>query len=149
MPLRNIPMGSVVHNVEMQPGKGGQLARSAGSQVVLAALAKLSPESAGSMGVDGLDEEITDLGPGVYERGQELIGDVVAELETDLESERDAKVRQDLGILIKASKDTLHSEQLQHEYLLPYYNMNQTVFTGIRALIDPQIPVKTVWFMLK
>jgi Bacterial protein of unknown function (DUF885) len=110
------------------------------SQVVLAALAKLSPESAGSMGVDGLDEEITDLGPGVYERGQELIGDVVAELETDLESERDAKVRQDLGILIKASKDTLHSEQLQHEYLLPYYNMNQTVFTGIRALIDPQIP---------
>ena len=110
------------------------------SQVVLAALAKLSPESAGSMGVDGLDEEITDLGPGVYERGQELIGDVVAELETDLESEQDAKVRQDLGILIKASKDTLHSEQLQHEYLLPYYNMNQTVFTGIRALIDPQIP---------
>jgi hypothetical protein len=110
------------------------------SQVVLATLAKLSPESAGSMGVDGLDEEITDLGPGVYERGQELIGDVVAELETDLESEQDAKVRQDLGILIKASKDTLHSEQLQHEYLLPYYNMNQTVFTGIRALIDPQIP---------
>ncbi|MGA8204477.1 MAG: hypothetical protein WB812_08150, partial [Woeseiaceae bacterium] len=44
------------------------------SQVVLAALAKLSPESAGSMGVDGLDEAITDLGPGVYERGQQLIG---------------------------------------------------------------------------
>ncbi|MGA8205679.1 MAG: DUF885 family protein, partial [Woeseiaceae bacterium] len=110
------------------------------SQVVLAALAKLSPESAGSMGVDGLDEAITDLGPGVYERGQQLIGDVVAELEQDLKSEQDAKVRQDLGILIKASQDTLHSEQLQHEYLLPYYNMNQTVFTGIRALIDPQIP---------
>ncbi len=110
------------------------------SQVVLAALAKLSPESAGSVGVDGLDEEITDLGPGVYQRGQELIGDVVAELEKDLESEQVTKVRQDLGILIKASKDTLHSQQLQHEYLLPYYNMNQTVFTGIRALIDPQIP---------
>jgi hypothetical protein len=110
------------------------------SQVVLAALAKLSPESAGSMGVDGLDEEITNLGPGVYERGQKLIGDVVAELEKDLESEQDAKVRQDLGILIKAGKDTLHSQQLQHEYLLPYYNMNQTIFTGIRTLIDPQIP---------
>ena len=37
LPLRNMPMGSVVHCVEMKPGKGAQLARSAGSQVVLAA----------------------------------------------------------------------------------------------------------------
>ncbi|WP_455234092.1 50S ribosomal protein L2 [Thiogranum longum] len=37
MPLRNIPMGTVVHNVEMKPGKGGQIARSAGSGVQLVA----------------------------------------------------------------------------------------------------------------
>src|SRR5690606_31662878 len=30
MPLANIPLGLMVHNVELQPGKGGQLARSAG-----------------------------------------------------------------------------------------------------------------------
>ncbi len=30
LPLENIPVGSVVHNIEMQPGKGGQIARSAG-----------------------------------------------------------------------------------------------------------------------
>lgn len=30
LPLNNIPVGSVVHNIEMQPGKGGQIARSAG-----------------------------------------------------------------------------------------------------------------------
>ena len=29
--LSDIPLGSVIHNVEMQPGKGGELARSAGS----------------------------------------------------------------------------------------------------------------------
>ncbi len=29
LPMRNIPVGSTVHNVEMKPGKGGQLARSA------------------------------------------------------------------------------------------------------------------------
>ncbi len=29
--LRDMPMGTVVHNIEMQPGKGGQLARSAGA----------------------------------------------------------------------------------------------------------------------
>jgi large subunit ribosomal protein L2 len=37
MPLRNVPVGSMVHNVEMKPGKGGQLARSAGSSVQLVA----------------------------------------------------------------------------------------------------------------
>lgn len=31
LPLRNIPVGTIVHNVELKPGKGGQLARSAGS----------------------------------------------------------------------------------------------------------------------
>ena len=37
LPLRNIPMGSVVHCVEMKPGKGAQLARSAGAAVQLVA----------------------------------------------------------------------------------------------------------------
>jgi large subunit ribosomal protein L2 len=31
MQLRNMPVGTIVHNVEMKPGKGGQLARSAGT----------------------------------------------------------------------------------------------------------------------
>ena len=37
LPLRNIPLGSVVHCVEMKPGKGAQLARSAGTSVQLVA----------------------------------------------------------------------------------------------------------------
>jgi large subunit ribosomal protein L2 len=37
MKLKDIPLGLIVHNVEMIPGKGGQLARSAGTQVQLAA----------------------------------------------------------------------------------------------------------------
>jgi large subunit ribosomal protein L2 len=34
-PLRGIPVGTIVHNVELKPGKGGQLARSAGSYAQL------------------------------------------------------------------------------------------------------------------
>jgi large subunit ribosomal protein L2 len=34
-PLRNIPMGTIIHNVELKAGKGGQLARSAGTYVQL------------------------------------------------------------------------------------------------------------------
>jgi large subunit ribosomal protein L2 len=37
MPLRNIPVGSTVHCVEMKPGKGAQIARSAGAGVQLMA----------------------------------------------------------------------------------------------------------------
>lgn len=33
MRLKNIPVGTIVHNVEMKPGKGGQIARSAGTYV--------------------------------------------------------------------------------------------------------------------
>lgn len=33
VPLKNIPIGTFVHNVEMERGRGGQIARSAGSQV--------------------------------------------------------------------------------------------------------------------
>ena len=35
MPLANIPVGTIVHNVEMKPGKGGQIARSAGTYLQL------------------------------------------------------------------------------------------------------------------
>ena len=33
LPIANIPVGTTVHNVELKPGKGGELARSAGSSV--------------------------------------------------------------------------------------------------------------------
>ena len=35
LPLKNIPVGTIIHNVELKAGKGGQLARSAGTYVQL------------------------------------------------------------------------------------------------------------------
>src|SRR5258706_7394590 len=37
MPMSDIPVGTFIHNVELTPGKGGQLAKSAGTQATLAA----------------------------------------------------------------------------------------------------------------
>ena len=37
LPLRKIPLGTIVHNIELQPGKGGAIARSAGSYAQLLA----------------------------------------------------------------------------------------------------------------
>jgi large subunit ribosomal protein L2 len=35
MPLKNVPVGTIIHNVELKPGRGGQIARAAGSYVQL------------------------------------------------------------------------------------------------------------------
>jgi large subunit ribosomal protein L2 len=35
LPLKSIPVGTIIHNVELKPGKGGQIARSAGTYVQL------------------------------------------------------------------------------------------------------------------
>ena len=35
LPLQNIPVGSIIHNIELKPGRGGQLARSAGAYAQL------------------------------------------------------------------------------------------------------------------
>ena len=35
MPMRNIPMGTIIHNIEMKPGGGGQMARAAGAYAQL------------------------------------------------------------------------------------------------------------------
>jgi len=35
LPLKNMPAGTIVHNIELKPGKGGQMARSAGAQAQL------------------------------------------------------------------------------------------------------------------
>jgi len=37
LPLNNIPLGTIVHNVELKPGKGGQIGRSAGASIQLMA----------------------------------------------------------------------------------------------------------------
>jgi len=35
LPLENIPVGTIIHNIELQPGKGGQLVRAAGTEAQL------------------------------------------------------------------------------------------------------------------
>ena len=35
MPIKNMPMGTIIHNIELKIGKGGQMARSAGAYAQL------------------------------------------------------------------------------------------------------------------
>ena len=112
------------------------------AQIVLEAVARFNPETAGSIGVDGLDEEILDLREGLYEREIADSEQVLGELRIRLAEETHPAVRQDLGILIMAVEDSLHTTKLNREYMLPYHNISQAIFSGIRGLIDPQIPAE-------
>ena len=110
------------------------------AQVVLEVLAEFNPEGAARLGVDGLDEAIIDYRPGLYDRNRSASEAVLSELRERLAAEKEPRVRQDLEILIQAVEDGLRSAALTREHLLPYYNVAQTVFGGVRALVDPQVP---------
>jgi len=109
------------------------------ANLILQEIAKFSPEGAGRLGIDGLDEDIIDLGPGIQERSIASTEALLESLKESLGGETDRKVRQDLGILIKVLEDNIYSSNLEYETMLPYYNINQTIFRGVRTLIDPQV----------
>ena len=71
LPLKNIPAGTTVHNIELRPGKGAQMARSAGAQVqsggegrrLRAAEAALGRDAQGAGRVHGDDRPGRQHGP--------------------------------------------------------------------------------------
>ncbi|SFF30375.1 Uncharacterized conserved protein, DUF885 familyt [Fontimonas thermophila] len=108
--------------------------------VLLDVMAQFAPETAGQIGVDGYDEKVLDLGPEVYERSQAATQAAIATLEQRRALTTDTAVLEDLDILLQAARDSLASQRLEHELMLPYYNVPQTVFVGIKALLDPRVP---------
>jgi hypothetical protein len=109
------------------------------AQVLLQAIASLNPEAAGELGVEGLDEQIIDLKPGFRDRREQATSNAIRVLEGRVAPEKDAKVRQDLEILIKAAKDELRSTQLEEKYQIPYINVAQVIFGGVRGLLNDQV----------
>jgi uncharacterized protein (DUF885 family) len=109
------------------------------AQVLLQVMAKFGPEQAGFFGVTGFDDKIMDRGPDALERGRKATEEAIATLEQRLASESDPAVRQDLEIMIKAARDNIRGHQLSMKYDLPYFNLSEGVFQGIRALLDDQV----------
>ena len=107
--------------------------------VLLKEIARYSPESAGAYGLDMYDREILDLRPKLYERSTKTGKEAVATLEGRLAQEKDPLVRQDLNIILKTKRDNLHQSEVYHNRVLPYFSMTQTVFQGIRSLLDDQV----------
>src|SRR5262245_39964077 len=110
------------------------------TRVVLEAQAKLAPESAAQIGVSGVDEQITDLSPGFNQRVRESLTRVQQELQRRLTADKDPLVRQDLEILIEATRQQLRALDINERLLLPYTNVPAAVFNSLRSLLDDQVP---------
>jgi uncharacterized protein (DUF885 family) len=109
------------------------------AMVLLNVQAQFAPEFAGRTGVEGLDDKIFDLKPGVYERSMKAGADAIAELKKRQTTVTDPLVKQDLEILIQSAEDGQHSSQLQHDVMLNYIDAAQIEFSGIRFLLDKQV----------
>jgi len=109
------------------------------AEPVLDVLAKYNPESAGRYGLEGYDTSILDLLPRVHERARDDTREVLARLKERLPLEQHAKVKQDLQVLIHVLDDSLTRNELRHRLLLPYFNVAEITFEGIRALLDPNV----------
>jgi hypothetical protein len=112
------------------------------TQVLLAVLARFGPEGAAQIGVSGFDDQITDLKPKINERANQATREAIQVLRGRLATERDPLVRQDLEILIKSAEDNIRGTELNQKYEIPYFNMAQLVFFGLRGLLDDQVPAE-------
>ena len=110
------------------------------AQILLDVLARLAPESAGAMGVEGLDENILSLESGYIEKQQTDVTRARDELQRRLDSESNKRVKQDLEILINAANRNLEEIRTDQEYFLPYHNPAGIIYNGIHVLLDDQIP---------
>ncbi len=109
------------------------------AQVLLQIDARYSPEYAGRTGVAGLDEQVTQLPPDRREKIKADWTEAIQELQHRLAAENDPLVREDLQIMIKAAQQRVRGEELSEKYEMPYMNITELVFRGVRALLDDQV----------
>lgn len=112
------------------------------AKVLLQAVARFEPEAAGQLGVEGFDEQIVDLKPGVNERSRQAAREVIEELKRRRAQEKDPRVRQDLEILIEAAYDNIRGSLLSEKLEVPYFNLPRNLFLGIHALLDDSVPAE-------
>ena len=108
------------------------------TETVMMAQARFQPETFSGIGISAVDAEILDLEAGQYERSQQELLQLVDSLEERKRTTENPRVDQDIDILIKSVEDQYHTAELNHEYLLPYYNLSQTLYFGFQSLLDPR-----------
>lgn len=114
----------------------------ANAALLVEVFARFAPEAAGQFGIDGLDEEIFQVPVDFTAQQVVAIEKALAALRARLDDESHPAVRQDLEIVIEAAEQGIEGAHIGEKYTLPYFNLPQTIFQGIRSLLDDQIPAE-------
>jgi Bacterial protein of unknown function (DUF885) len=109
------------------------------AQLLIAIMARYSPEDAATNGVRGLDEQVSTMSPEEPARFRRDTAVARLELLKRLAVEKDPLVRQDLEILIAQADRDIKSSEAQERILLPYTDVAGIIFEGVRSLLDDQI----------
>ena len=112
------------------------------SQIVLKTFAQFAPEQAGQLGVDGLDDQATNLPLDIVQQTDTAADQDLAQLNALLAKATDPQLKQDIQILIMATEGFKRDNDLQAKYMLNFTDVPQLVFNGVQTLIDPQIPAE-------
>lgn len=106
------------------------------SMLVLEAQAAFAPEDIASYGLAQFDGNIMDLEAKSHERSQASTQNILQEMQRRLKSEQHPQVREDLEILVQSLQDDIESADINHNHLLPYYNMHAALFSSFNSLLD-------------
>lgn len=109
------------------------------AQLLLDVYARFYPESAGELGVTGVDNRVVDLGPALSERVQAAFRSTARLLEARIPQEKDPRVRQDLEILRQDALLRTAVAEANQRYLLPDFDVAKQVYSGVRALLTDQV----------
>lgn len=112
------------------------------AKILLNVMARYAPESAGYLGVSGLDEQISVPSADEGERSRHDTREAIKVLESRLASETDPRIKQDLDILIASAKRSNEASEAYEHHLLPYSDVAGTVFFGMQSLLGDQVPVE-------
>lgn len=110
------------------------------ARVLLEVQAKFSPEQAASLGIDGYDTEISDIGEGAQEKERAAVAAAVEKLTARKAQEKDPLVAQDLEIMIDDAQQDIAGSLLMEKYNVPYLNVPGAIFASMNSLLDDQIP---------
>ena len=108
------------------------------TRTVLNVQLQFNPEAGTRLGMQEFDELIRDLQPDIYERTRAANLKLIDRVAASARTVEHPKVLQDLQILQQALRDEVVTEKLNHDHLLPYYNLSQYLFFAFRNQLDPR-----------
>jgi uncharacterized protein (DUF885 family) len=118
------------------------------AKLLLNFMGKYSPEGAGGLGVDGLDEQITDMSRDLFDAKNREVLAIIAEYQKRLKAETHPKIKQDLHILITSAEDFMRTEALTRKHFVPFVDVTSMIFGVMRQTLDPRIPAERQKTML-